>query len=129
MHLSVSLGFTRLYPFAFSYFAVSLNQRAIHTNDTSLATEAQRFGMIGAKMARLSDYYGGHSVNLYHWHVAHWRRAYKRSLDPVLQCYNAQFDAGKSTKFAKIHHGQPWKILTCRIFLFSYFQEIISTCP
>ena len=87
MHLSLRWGFSRQYPLSFSLFAVALSKRG-------LLKEAHRMGQVGEKLARLGDFYGGEAVCLFHWHVGHWRRTYKRSLEPVLEIYNAQVDSG-----------------------------------
>jgi predicted ATPase len=94
MNLSLQSGFSRQYPMAFSYFSVSLVQRGIKTKDTEMVKEAHRMGQVCEKMARLGDFYGGQSVALFHWHVSHWKRLYKRTLEPVLRIYNAQLDSG-----------------------------------
>jgi predicted ATPase len=94
MNLSLQSGFSRQYPMAFSYFSVSLVQRGIKARDTEMVKEAHRMGQICEKMARLGDFYGGQSVALFHWHVSHWKRLYKRMLEPVLRLYNAQLDSG-----------------------------------
>jgi len=87
MHLSLRWGFSRQYPLAFSLFAVALAKRG-------QMKESHRMGQVGEKLARLGDFYGGEAVCLFHWHVGHWRRTYKRSLEPVLEIYNAQVDSG-----------------------------------
>lgn len=94
MNLSLQSGFSRQYPMAFSYFSISLVQRGIKTKDTEMVKEAHRMGQVCEKMARLGDFYGGQSVALFHWHVSHWKRLYKRTLEPVLKVYNAQLDTG-----------------------------------
>lgn len=94
MNLSLQCGFSRQYPMAFAYFSVSLVQRGIKTKDTEMVKEAHRMGQVCEKMARLGDFYGGQSVALFHWHVSHWKRLYKRTLEPVLRVYNAQLDSG-----------------------------------
>ena len=87
MHLSLKFGFTRQYPLAFSLYSVILVKKG-------LVKEAMRMGQVAEKIARLDDFYGGEAVAMFHWHVGHWRRTYKRSLEPVLKIYNAQIDAG-----------------------------------
>jgi len=87
MKLSMQYGFTRQYPIAFSLYAMTLKKKG-HIK------EAYRMGQIMEKMTRISDFYGGHAMTLFHWYVSHWRRTYKRNLEPVLQIYNAQLDAG-----------------------------------
>jgi predicted ATPase len=87
MHLSLKFGFTRQYPLAFSLFGVCLIKKG-------LIKEAHRVGQIAEKIARLGDFYGGEAVALFHWHISHWRRTYKVSLEPVLKTYNAQIDSG-----------------------------------
>ena len=62
----------------------------------NLIKEAHRFGQVAEKTARPGDYYGGKAIMLFHWHISHWRRNYRRSLEPVLNVYNAQVDAGDS---------------------------------
>jgi hypothetical protein len=87
MKLSIQHGFTRQYPMAFALFAMALIERG-HIK------EAHRMGQVAEKIARLTDFYGGDAVALFHWHVSHWRRSYTRNLEPVLQIYNAQVDSG-----------------------------------
>ncbi|KAG7343466.1 multi-sensor signal transduction multi-kinase [Nitzschia inconspicua] len=94
MNLSLQAGFSRQYPMAFAYFSTTLVQRGIKANDAEMVKEAHRMGQVCEKMARLSDFYGGFSVALFHWHVSHWKRLYKRTLEPVLRVYNAQLDSG-----------------------------------
>jgi predicted ATPase len=94
MNLSLRSGFSRQYPMAFAYFSTSLVQRGIKTKNIEMVKEAHRMGQVCEKMARLSDFYGGQSVALFHWHVSHWKRLYKRTLEPVLRVYNAQLDSG-----------------------------------
>lgn len=87
MHLSLKFGFSRQYPLAFAYFGIVLMKR-------SLVKEAFRFGQVAEKTARPGDYYGGKSIILFHWNISHWRRNYRRSLEPVLNVYNWQVDTG-----------------------------------
>jgi predicted ATPase len=87
MHVSLKMGFTRQYPLAFSLFGVALVQRGY-------IKEAHRMGQVAEKIARLNDFYGGEAIALFHWHISHWRRSYKRNLQPVLKIYNAQVDSG-----------------------------------
>lgn len=87
MHISLSGGFTRQYPLAFATFGTCLVDRGF-------IKEAHRMGQIAERIARLSDFYGGEAVAIFHWNISHWRRTYKRSLEPVLKIYNAQVDAG-----------------------------------
>lgn len=94
MNLSLQFGFSRQYPMAFAYFSTALVQRGIKAKDAEMVKEAHRMGQICEKMARLGDFYGGQSVALFHWHVSHWKRLYKRILEPVLRVYNAQLDSG-----------------------------------
>lgn len=94
MHLSLKFGFTRQYPMAFAYFGTSLIQRAVSSKNSLMVKDAHRMGQISEKIARLGDFYGGNSVALFHWHISHWKRLYKRTLEPVLRIYNAQLDAG-----------------------------------
>lgn len=51
-------------------------------------------GQVVEKLARPGDFYGGEAMCLFHWHVGHLKRPYKRNLEPVLEIYNAQVDAG-----------------------------------
>lgn len=87
MQISLDIGFTRQYPLAFSLMSVLLVERG-------QVKEAHRLGQVAEKIARLTDFYGGEAVALFHWHVSHWRRPYKRILEPVLRIYNAQVDSG-----------------------------------
>eukprot|EP00980_Cylindrotheca_fusiformis_P003529 scaffold783_cov118-Cylindrotheca_fusiformis.AAC.15 len=87
MHLSLKFGYSRQYPLAFALMGV-------HLVKLGSFKEAHRFGQVVERLGRGGDYYGGRAVMLFHWHVSHWRRVYRRSLQPVLSIYNAQIDAG-----------------------------------
>jgi predicted ATPase len=87
MHLSLKFGFSRQYPLAFALMGV-------HLIKMGKIKEAHRFGQVAERLARGGDYYGGRAVMLFHWHISHWRRAYRRTLEPVLSIFNAQVDAG-----------------------------------
>lgn len=87
MHLSLKFGFSRQYPLAFALMGVRLIK-------IGAIKEAHRFGQVAERLGRGGDYYGGRAVMLFHWHISHWRRVYRRSLEPVLSTYNAQVDAG-----------------------------------
>jgi hypothetical protein len=65
MNLSLRSGFTRQYPMAFGYFAVSLLERGIKAENPTMVKEAHRVGQICEKMARMGDFYGGSSVALF----------------------------------------------------------------
>jgi hypothetical protein len=90
MNLSIRSGFSRQYPMAFAHFSVTLVQRGIKASDFTMVKEGHRMGQIVEKMARISDFFGGQSVSLFYWHVSHWKRHYKRTLEPILNVYNTQ---------------------------------------
>ncbi|KAL3930764.1 MAG: hypothetical protein SGARI_004389 [Bacillariaceae sp.] len=96
VNLSLRHGFTRQYPMAFAYFSMSLVQHGIKKSDPVMVKEAHRMGQVTERMARLGDFYGGQSVALFHWHVSHWKRLYKRTLEPVLAVYNAQLGTNET---------------------------------
>lgn len=77
MHLSLKFGYSRQYPLAFALFGT-------HLVKLGAIKEAHRVGQIAERMGRGTDIYGGKAVMLFHWHIGHWRRNYKRGLEPIL---------------------------------------------
>jgi hypothetical protein len=60
-----------------------------------LQKEAFRFGRLGERLTvRPNIVYRNHSLALFYRHVSHWRRSYRKNLEPLLNVYNNQIDGG-----------------------------------
>jgi predicted ATPase len=87
MYIMLRAGYCRVTPMAFGLFSVCLA-------DFNLHKEAYRIGRIAERLSRPGDTYGGQALAHFHANVSHWRRPYKKNLEPLLKNYNDQLDAG-----------------------------------
>jgi len=94
MNICLISGFTPQYSMSFSHYGAILMERAFATNDLNTVKEGYRMGQICEKFARVKNYYGGHSLAIFHHYISHWRRPYRRSLGQILGIYNAQLESG-----------------------------------
>ena len=87
MHVMLKAGYCRVTPLAYSLFSVCLA-------DFNLHKDAYRIGRIAERLSKAGDTYSGQALANFHAHVSHWRRPYKKNLEPLLQNYNDQLDSG-----------------------------------
>ncbi|CAJ1955151.1 unnamed protein product [Cylindrotheca closterium] len=87
MHLSLRFGHSRQYPLAFALFGS-------HLVTIGAIKEGHRYGQVAEKLGRGTDLYGGKAAMMFQWNICHWRRHYRRSLEPILNIYNDQVDNG-----------------------------------
>jgi predicted ATPase len=88
MGITLREGYSRQTTFTYSLFGVLLIC-------FGLQKEAFRFGRLGERLTvRPNIVYRNHSLALFYRHVSHWRRSYRKNLEPLLNVYNNQIDAG-----------------------------------
>ena len=87
MHVMLKAGYCRVTPLAYSLFSVCLS-------DFNLHKDAYRIGRVAERLSKAGDTYSGQALAMFHAHVSHWRRPYKKNLEPLLQNYNDQLDSG-----------------------------------
>jgi len=94
INICLMYGYTPQYSISFAHYGAILMERAFERNDFNIAKEGYRIGQICEKMASVNNFYGGHSLTIFHSSISHWRRPYRRSLGQILSIYNAQLESG-----------------------------------
>jgi predicted ATPase len=88
MGITLREGYSRQTTLAYSLFGVLLIC-------FGLQKEAFRFGRLGERLTvRPNIVYRNHTLALFYRNVSHWRRSYRKNLEPLLNVYNNQIDSG-----------------------------------